>query len=829
MKIAPNIVIDGSGESAETIESVVKQVSKVVSDMAGIQLGEKQANMVENRLKTRMLKLGIDQFSSYLKYLKMHEEEESQTLLSLMTTHYTFFFREFTHFEFLLNKGLNRLVEMARSRSDKTIHVWSAACSRGQEVYSLAMFFQFHLSQSAPDVSFKIWGTDVDPESVSYAKNAVYKLDELKQSPAMYVADHWVKGTGNVTGYIKAKNQLTRHCQFQPVNLLKCESFLKDKKFDLIFCRNVFIYFNQEQIKTVTQTFMNNLHHEGFLFLGVSETLNGLGLPYELIGSSVYQHKQVAKPVKTAAATPPTFAVKPALPRTLEILSVDDSPVILTLLGKILNSEGFKVTATAKNGREALDILKTKKFDAITLDLHMPELDGLGFLKERGANSTPVLIVSSVNREDTSIAQKAISMGAKDYVEKPSLENLSQAGNEIRSKLKTIVQFANEKQAPVESFKNSSPSSSIVNSQKNHLKSTTLSAVSTDSKKIKVLVVDDSATIRALLTKILSSDSQFEVVAQAEKPSQVEALIKQHKPDVITMDIHMPEMDGVQLLKKIHPLYKIPTVMISSMSKEDGPQVLQALEIGAVDYIQKPQAGEMFEASQVIRERLKIAAKAKVFSQTKPIKKLTGAQITSINEGLILMGASTGGTEALRIVLESMPAQIPPILIVQHIPPVFSSAFAQRLNSICPFEVKEAVNGDEVKPNQVLIAPGGHQMAVKRVGDKLIVQINNDAPVNRHKPSVDYMFRTVNELNIENIIAVILTGMGSDGARELKRLRDRGARTIAQDEATSVVFGMPREAISMGGAEFVSPLDQVAEKIVRLLNSYKSKKTDKAA
>jgi len=828
MKIAPNIILNGSNETPEAISFVVQQVSKVVSDMAGIQLGEKQSNMVENRLKTRMLKLGIADFSSYLKYLKMHEEDESQALLSLMTTHYTFFFREFTHFEFLLNKGLNRLIEVARARADKTIHIWSAACSRGQEVYSLAMFFEFHLSQAAADVNYKIWGTDVDPESVSYAKNAVYKLEELKQSPAMYVADHWVKGTGNVTGFIKAKAQLTRHCQFQPVNLLKCESFLKDKKFDLIFCRNVFIYFNQEQIKAVTQSFMNNLNQEGFLFLGVSETLNGLGLPYDLIGSSVYQHKQIAKVAKhtPVAAQPP--AIKPALPRTLEILSVDDSPVILTLLGKILNSEGFKVTATAKNGREALEILKAKKFDAITLDLHMPELDGLGFLKELGTNSTPVLIVSSVNREDTSIAQKAISMGAKDYVEKPSLENLSQAGNEIRSKLKTIVQFASKKQAPVESFKTTGASraDSLVSVASVPTSST---STSTNNKKIKVMVVDDSATIRTLLAKILSSDPQFEVVAQAEKPSQVEALIKQHKPDVITLDIHMPEMDGVQLLKKIHPLYKIPTVMISSMSKEDGPQVLQALEIGAVDYIQKPQASEMFEASQVIRDRLRIAAKAKVFAQNKPIKKLSGAQINSIDDGLIVIGASTGGTEALRVVLESLPAQIPPILIVQHIPPVFSTAFAQRLNSICPFEVKEAANGDEIKPNRVLIAPGAFQMAVKKSGPKLIVQINSDAPVNRHKPSVDYMFKSVSDLNIENVIAVILTGMGADGARELKRLRERGARTIAQDENTSVVFGMPREAINMGAAEFVSPLDQVAEKIVRLLNSNKSKKSDKAA
>jgi len=276
----------------------------------------------------------------------------------------------------------------------------------------------------------------------------------------------------------------------------------------------------------------------------------------------------------------------------------------------------------------------------------------------------------------------------------------------------------------------------------------------------------------------------------------------------------MPEMDGVTLLKKIHPLYKIPTVMISSISKEEGPQVLQALESGAVDYIQKPQMSNMAEAAETIRERLKIAAKAKI-TKSHRIKK------ASLNhsfdfDNLILMGASTGGTEALRVVLEGLPAKIPPILIVQHIPPVFSAAFAQRLNELCPFEVREAKDGDEVKPNQVLIAPGGKQMKVRPANNKLVIQINDDAPVNRHKPSVDYMFKTASEAGLKKIVSVILTGMGADGAREMKRLRDFGARTIAQDEETSVVYGMPREAAANGGAEFVMPLEDIAEKIASL-------------
>lgn len=788
-------------------KSVVDKVSQVVSEMAGIQLGAKQVPMVENRLKTRMVRLGIRSFEEYLIHLEENRESESQALLSLMTTHHTFFFREFSHFEFILNKALSRLIEMARKRGDKTIHIWSAACSRGQEVYSLAMFFKFHLSHSAPDVRFHIWGTDIDPESVNHAKNGVYKAEELKQSPAMYIDGNWVRGTGNVSDFSKVKDLLIQSCSFGTANLLSCDSFLKGKVFDIIFCRNVFIYFNPDQIKHISNSFMRHLDPQGFLFLGVSETLNGLGLDTELVGPSVYQHK--SKVVHKESPPLPAF-VKPVPERPLEILSVDDSPVILTLLGKILTAEnGFVQTKTAKNGREAIDILKTKKFDAITLDLHMPELDGLGFLNEYQDRSVPILIVSSVNRDDTSLAQKALSLGASDYVEKPSLENLSQAGNELRSKIKTLIAMK----------KNSNTSS--------------LSAVARPSaqpitvgKKIRVLIVDDSATIRKILVKMLSRDSSFEVVAEAEKPSEVDDLIRKHRPDLITLDIHMPEMDGVSLLKKIHPLYHIPTVMISSISREEGPQILQALEIGAVDYIQKPQANELADAAQMILDRLKVAASAKIIRSPR-VKKVVRSRLATDSGSLVVMGASTGGTEALKVVLESLPEQIPPVLIVQHIPPVFSAAFAQRLNSLCPFEVREASDGDEVKPNLVLIAPGGKQMGIKVIKGKTVIRITDDPPMNRHKPSVDYLFKSVAENGHPKVVAAILTGMGGDGAVQMKVLRDAGARTIAQDESSSVVYGMPREAMLKGGAEFISPLDKIGEKLLQLCQTQETQQIQK--
>ena len=430
-------------EPKNVIDSVIDQVAEVVSEMAGIQLGDKQRPMVESRLRSRMLKLKIDSFQDYLKYLNSHLESESQALLSLLTTHHTFFFREFNHFEFLLNKGLSRFVERARQRKDKTIRVWSAACSKGQEVYSLAMFFRFHLMHMAPDIKFEIWGTDVDSASVKSAKNGVYKTDELRQSPAMYLDGNWIRGSGNVQKFSKAKDHLITNCHFETVNLLNSENFLKNKSFDLIFCRNVFIYFSQEQIQKITKDFIKHLDPEGFLVLGVSETLNGLPLNIEPTGPSIYQHKKV--PVKSVQGKPIAPTVAKQTPRAVpekpvEVLCIDDSPIIHTLLSKILVPEhGFKITAKASNGREAIEILKTKKFDAITLDMHMPELDGVGFLKEYKDRSAPIVILSSVNRDDPSIAQKALAQGANDYIEKPSLENLSQASNEIRSKIKLLL------------------------------------------------------------------------------------------------------------------------------------------------------------------------------------------------------------------------------------------------------------------------------------------------------------------------------------------------------------------------------------------------------
>jgi|GEM_PF-100845 len=342
--------------------------------------------------------------------------------------------------------------------------------------------------------------------------------------------------------------------------------------------------------------------------------------------------------------------------------------------------------------------------------------------------------------------------------------------------------------------------------------------------KIKVGIIDDARQIRYMLRKIISESPDFEIVWEAALPSEAMPLLKKNKPDVITLDLHMPEMNGVELLKSYIRDYPIPTIIISSLGKNESPLVFEALENGAVDYMQKPVASEFARMRDDLHDRLRAAR----FMRITPFKKVdravnvVGISETMLRERIVAIGASTGGTEALRMVLTQLPEKIPAILIVQHIPPVFSHAFAERLNSLCPFEVKEAADGDVVKPGRVLIAPGGKQMSICKTLGGYKVKVTDDAPVNRHKPSVDVLFNSVAESVLQKSIGIILTGMGADGAKGLKRLRDAGARTIAQNEETSVVFGMPKEAIKLSAAEDVLPLEQIGDALMKMFVEVKA-------
>lgn len=353
------------------------------------------------------------------------------------------------------------------------------------------------------------------------------------------------------------------------------------------------------------------------------------------------------------------------------------------------------------------------------------------------------------------------------------------------------------------------------------------------SKKIRVLVVDDSAVVRQTLTEILNSDPGIEVMASAVDPFVAAEKIKQQVPDVITLDIEMPRMDGLTFLKKIMSQHPIPVVICSSMAQQGGENALRALEYGAVEIITKPKVGtkKFLEESRI---RLCDAVKAAAMTRAKKVKlpappiqaqpKLDAdavipmgrPQALTTTEKLMLVGASTGGTEALRVFLEQLPVNCPPVGIVQHMPEHFTAAFANRLNSICQITVKEAQDGDTMLRGQALIAPGNKHMLLKRSGAKYYVEVKDGPLVSRHRPSVDVLFRSGARFGGKNVVAAIMTGMGDDGAKGMVELHDVGAYCIAQDEATSVVFGMPQEAIKMGGVDKVLPLQRIAQEMVRL-------------
>ncbi len=348
------------------------------------------------------------------------------------------------------------------------------------------------------------------------------------------------------------------------------------------------------------------------------------------------------------------------------------------------------------------------------------------------------------------------------------------------------------------------------------------------SNKVRVLIVDDSAVVRQTLSEILGSDPEIEVMATASDPFVAAERMRDEIPDVITLDIEMPRMDGLTFLKKLMAQHPIPVVICSSLADEGAQSTFKALEYGAVDIITKPRMGtkQFLEESRIsICQTVKAAAGARIRalrpSQTVE-PKLTADAILSpatgamaeTTEKIVMIGASTGGTEALKTLLESLPPDAPGIVIVQHMPELFTRAFANRLDSLCAITVKEAESNDSVIRGRALIAPGNHHLLVKRSGARYYVEIKDGPLVCRHRPSVDVLFRSAARYAGRNAVGVILTGMGDDGARGMLEMKQAGAVTIAQDEASCVVFGMPKEAIKLNGVDKVMPLTSIAGSIL---------------
>lgn len=349
-------------------------------------------------------------------------------------------------------------------------------------------------------------------------------------------------------------------------------------------------------------------------------------------------------------------------------------------------------------------------------------------------------------------------------------------------------------------------------------------------KKIRVVVVDDSALVRSLLAEIINKQPDMECVGAANDPLIAREMIRELNPDVITLDIEMPKMDGIDFLGRLMRLRPMPVVMISTLTERGAEVTMRALELGAVDFVAKPRIGlvdGMKELAGNIVDKIRVAASAKVqrmapvASAASPSPSSAGAVVAPLGrvstEKLVFIGASTGGTEAIKEILTRLPADSPGVVITQHMPPGFTTSFAARLNGLCQITVQEAVHGARVLPGHAYIAPGGRQFRVEKSGANYVCVVEEGELVNRHRPSVEVLFRSAAKVVGRNAFGIMLTGMGNDGARAMKEMKDAGSYNYVQDEASCIVFGMPREAILSGAADEILPLLEIAPALLQRL------------
>jgi two-component system, chemotaxis family, protein-glutamate methylesterase/glutaminase len=354
------------------------------------------------------------------------------------------------------------------------------------------------------------------------------------------------------------------------------------------------------------------------------------------------------------------------------------------------------------------------------------------------------------------------------------------------------------------------------------------------NQKTRVVVVDDSALVRSLLTEIINRQPDMQCVGAASDPFVAREMIRTLNPDVITLDVEMPRMDGIDFLSKLMRLRPMPVVMVSTLTERGAEVTLRALELGAVDFVAKPKIGVadgLRLLAQDITDKVRIAAKAHLrrlhvspaASEATTDAARTAAPIANLGrlttEKIVFIGASTGGTEATKEVLMNLPADAPAVVITQHMPAGFTRSYAARLDGLCKIRVAEARDGERILPGHAYIAPGGLHLSVERSGANYIARVQDGDPVNRHKPSVEVLFKSAARVVGPNALALMLTGMGADGAKAMKEMRDAGSYNYCQDEASCVVFGMPREAIAAGAAHEVLPLTQIAAKLIERLRS----------
>jgi two-component system chemotaxis response regulator CheB len=655
-------------------KEVFEAIARKISGITGVQLGEKQTSLVFSRLSKHLRNLGGISAHQYWEYLSTHESEEIPVLISLLTTHHTFFFREQVHFDYL-EQDLPRLIKAVKDSGRTTLRVWCAACSHGQEGYSIAMVLDYHLKQLGSDLSYRITFSDVDQESVRIASNGIYRNDELNRVPLTYRSNHWSRGTGKVADYSRVKSKISQNCEFKLINLLELDRLPVHEAYDIIFVRNVFIYFTSAEIERITNNIVKHMAPHALLFIGVSESLMGLKIPVDHIGKSIYQlQPKEGEQVKR-------------LPSAL--------------------------APTKENSVKSW--LRTRE--------HVP--------------ASPPAPASLDRREEAKTHRQQDRLELRVV----TLQRTLQIGFHVRQIINNLPGF---------------------------------------------------------------KSAGFEVIASAE---EAYSKIQQKNADLLVV-----EVGAARYLSHIFSKRNIPTLVVP------GPgapiKINEFPQWPHVKYLEQDLKADKDGQREALARALEQLARVDINQH----QTTTSTYLPNLdNNFVVAMGASTGGTEALSKIIADLPSNMPPIVIVQHIPEGFSRAFAERLNQISHLRVKEAVDGDALEVGQVLVAPGDRQMTVTGRSGHYKVHVHLGEKVNGHRPSVDVLFRSVAECVKVSTLGLILTGMGSDGAEGLLLMRKNGAITFGQDASTSVVYGMPKVAHQIGAVSKVLPLNQIASEMVKAL------------
>jgi two-component system chemotaxis response regulator CheB len=644
-------------------KEVFEAIARKISGITGVQLGEKQASLVYSRLSKHLRSLGGISARQYWDYLASHEAEEIPVLISLLTTHHTFFFREQVHFEFL-EKDLPRLIQAVKDSGRNTLRVWCAACSHGQEGYTIAMFLDYHLKQLGSELNYKITFSDVDQESVRISRNGIYRNDELNRVPLTYRSNHWSRGTGRVAEFSRIKTKISQNCEFKVINLLELDRLAVRERYDVIFVRNVFIYFTSAEIERITKNLLKHMEPHALLFIGVSESLMGLNIAVDHIGKSIYRLR-----------TPEGEKRPEPLPSVRE-----------------------RSSKSWLRAREPAPSLAEKRESARSPAPGRPELRVV------------------------------------------TLQSTLDIGFHVRHIINSLPGFRS---------------------------------------------------------------AGFEVVASA---AEAVSAVQQRNADLLVV-----ESGAARFLSQIFSTRTIPTLIVPAPHGPVRPQ-----EFSHWSHV------KVFDQDLKIErdgQRESLARALELLGRLGPGPKLhTNTRLPHLDSSFVIaIGASTGGTEALSRIIADLPSNMPPIVIVQHIPEGFSRAFASRLNQISQLRVKEAADGDTLDVGQVLVAPGDRHMTVTGRPGHYKVHVFAADKVNGHRPSVDVLFRSV-AANVKGPrLGVILTGMGADGAEGLLEMKKSGAITLGQDASTSVVYGMPKVAQQIGAVTKALPLQQIAGEMIKVL------------